>query len=408
VNDDNGVFPFTAECKEDNNEMFLINTDYRKYMKKTASVNGVHGNGLYANPVSVLYGDVIKYRISAYNVAQKAGAVVIRDTLPAYLEYVAGTASPSASGIFLQTKTAGSPPQDVLTWTLNNIASMTETVATFDAQPAAGACASQPMFINRAWIATDIATVETDSSVYHQGAGASIVSFAAGYGGAVYNAPPQALDYRTSAQKGVLAVPDEGYAFAGWRHDDYYSLRGERIRAQSGIAHYDTVVIFGNVKLTADFELIRYPVRYYLNGGDDEGRNPPSYTVLMDAVALEPPRKEGDVFIGWTGSNGDIPQKTAVIPKGATGELEFYANYLYSGREDSDATPPPPDKVWSAKGELHIRTSKTGSVVKIYSTDGKLTGLHTLLSTGVTTISLQAGVYIVALNGDIVQKVIIK
>jgi len=39
---------------------------------------------------------------------------------------------------------------------------------------------------------------------------------------------------------------------------------------------------------------------------------------------------------GFGGSiyNADEPQANVVISKGVTGELEFYANFLYSGRED--------------------------------------------------------------------------
>jgi hypothetical protein len=40
----------------------------------------------------------------------------------------------------------------------------------------------------------------------------------------------------------------------GWRHDEYVSLKGEVIKADSGIMHYDALTVYGNVELHAVFE----------------------------------------------------------------------------------------------------------------------------------------------------------
>jgi uncharacterized repeat protein (TIGR02543 family) len=409
VNDNNGNFPYYRECKEDNNEMTFVNHVYHRYMQKNASVDNTPGNGKYGNPVSVLYTDTVHYEITAHNVNQNAGTVIIRETLPADQEFVSGSAAPSGPGVFQQSRISGTPPQDILMWTLNGIAPLVDTVVSYNATPVAGACVSQPLFENHAWITTGHPLViETVNSTYHQGAGASLLLFSAGHGGSVYNAQPQVLDYRTSAGTGVLAVPDDGYAFTGWSHDDYYSLRSERIPAKSGIMYYDTLVIFGNVELAANFELIRYPIRYYLNGGENAGNNPDAYTIKSGVIMLEEPYKAGDVFTGWTGSNGAEPQKTVTIPEGSTGELEFYANYLYSDPTDNIPAGMEPDKIWGAEDELFIRTSRTGSIVRIYSMDGIPEGLHTIMSTGVTRIKLQRGIHIVTLNNGAAQKIIIE
>jgi uncharacterized repeat protein (TIGR02543 family)/uncharacterized repeat protein (TIGR01451 family) len=410
VNDNYGSFP-EIECDYNNNKLELINTAYSQFMKKRASIGSTPGNGLYGNPVSVLNGDIIHYKITAKNVSQNAGTVIIRDTLPAYLMYVSGTAHPSGSSIFHDNPNVteyGPPNRHSLMWTLN-VASMADTTVSYDAMPMPGVCASEPMFINRAWITVqDVTTVETDSSTYHQGTGVCTLSLFAGHGGSIYNAQPQILDYRTSARSGVLVVPDEGYAFVGWSHGDYYSLRGELIKAKSGIMYYDTLIIYGDVELTANFEPIRYPIRYYLNGGKNVGNNPEVYTRESGVITIEEPSKVGDVFVGWTGSNGVEPQKTVTIPEGSTGELEFYANYLQGGRENLIRQEAGPDKIWAANDELYVRTSKTGSIVRIYSTEGILTGLHTILSTGLTKIKLQRGIYIVTLNNGVAQKIIIE
>jgi uncharacterized repeat protein (TIGR02543 family)/uncharacterized repeat protein (TIGR01451 family) len=403
INDNNGTFPVIPECEDGNNELPLTS------MKKDASIDGVHGNGTYGNPVSILYGDVIQYEITAYNISKVTGTVIIHDTLPTYLNYIDGSAQPASAVSVGKTNIYGTPERDVLRWNLNGIASGKDTTVSYRATSAGGACASQPLFINRALVTSDNTIVTSTNSTYHQGAGVSTITFAAAHGGSLYNATPQVLDYKTSARAGVLTVPDDGYDFTGWSHDDYHSLRGERIPARSDIMHYDTLIIFGDVELTAHFKLIDYPVCYYLNGGKNAENNPAAYTVQSNSITLEAPDKDGDIFTGWTGSNGTVPEKTVTIAKGTTGELEFYANYLYSGCEE-EATPATkkPDKIWSAANELFIQTSTTGSIVRIYSPTGKLTGLHTILSTGVTGIKLQPGLYIVTLNSGIAQKVIIE
>ena len=37
--------------------------------------------------------------------------------------------------------------------------------------------------------------------------------------------------------------------------------------------------------------------------------------------------KEGNTFIGWTGSNGINPQKSLYVPKGTVNDLNYYANW---------------------------------------------------------------------------------
>jgi uncharacterized repeat protein (TIGR02543 family)/uncharacterized repeat protein (TIGR01451 family) len=403
VNDNNGAFPVIPECVEDNNKISLAN------MKKDASIDSLHDNGTYGNPVSVLYGEVIRYEITAYNVSHTAGAVIIRDTLPAYLDYIDGSAQPASAVSAAKTNAYGAPQRDVLRWDLNGIASGQDTTVSYRATPAGGACASQPLFINRAWITSDNTVVTSTNSTYHQGAGVSTITFAAAHGGSLYNATPQVLDYRTSARSGIITLPDDGYAFAFWSHHDYHSLRGERIPAQSEIMHYDTLIILGDVELTAHFKPIDYPIRYHLNGGENDRSNPATYTVRSAVITLADPNKDGDLFLGWTGSNGTVPQRSVTIESGTTGELDFYANYLYSGRDDDDVpTTLKPDKIWGADNYLFVQTSTTGSVVRIYSPTGKLTGLHTILSPGITGIKLHPGLYIVTLNNGIAQKVIIE
>jgi uncharacterized repeat protein (TIGR02543 family) len=268
------------------------------------------------------------------------------------------------------------------------------------------------MFINRAWITVKGVTVPTNN-VYHQGAGIALVTFSTGFGGRIYNAAEQVLDYNASPYAGVVVVPDEGYCFAGWSHAAYRSLRGETIRAQSGVMLYDTLTVYGDVALRAEFELETYPIVYHLYEGVNESHNPLTYTIETSTIVLGAPEKAGDEFVGWTGSNGDEPQLTVTIPQGSMGERVYHANYLRSGSSGSSGSritgiqplKNEADNIWAANNELYIRTSQAGSIVRIYSTDGILLKLQPILQPGETKIKLPQGLYVVTLNNGLGKKI---
>jgi hypothetical protein len=207
-------------------------------------------NGAYPNPVSVLFSDIIEYKITAVNASLLSGKVIIRDTLPPYLNYVTSS---------IQYNPIGSPPptwtmaDKALFWESSSVASLDSVFISYELTPEEGVSASQPMYINYAWVQLHD-TLLTTNKTYHQGAGVSVVTFSALFGGNIYNADAQALDYRTSPRSGILVVPDSGYRFAGWSHDEYISLKGEVIKADSGIIYYDALTIYGNVELRAVFE----------------------------------------------------------------------------------------------------------------------------------------------------------
>ena len=414
LNDRDGVYPDQYECDYSDSVQVRINPAIGLLMKKDATLDGKPYNGRYANPASVLYGDSIEYKITAVNANLHTGDVVIRDTLPLYLDYISGTAKivddgngGDAGDIFFG-KTTGTPQDTVIRWEIPGVAPFDTVRVSFSATPARGVSASQPLYINRAWVQVSDTVFVRTNGTYHQGAGVAFVSFSAAAGGSVYNPEPQAIDYRTSPRAGVLVVPDSGYYFAGWSHDEYYSLRGEVIPSAAGIPRLDEIVIYGNVALRADFTPNRYPIRYYLHEGINAPTNPPGYTIEDATITLASPSKEGDVFTGWTGSNGEVPQLTVTIPPHSTGDREYYANYLYSGRE---VVAPPAeeagDKIWSAGNEAYIRTSRAGSIVRVYTPDGVLRRQHTIVTPGLTKLRLEAGVYIITLNNNAGQKIVI-
>jgi hypothetical protein len=370
LNDDGTSCPYQAECDTLNNMLTIVNPAYHQLVKKSAtlfllpSTDFFPHNGAYSNPVATLFGEEIEYRLSAVNAFTTAQTITIRDTLPVYLEYV-----PGSSGEPLATDpppTPGTPPREALHWLVTNVSPADSAVITFRARPQAGVSASQPMFINQAWVEVNGVNVSTNST-YHQGAGVSLVTFSAGFGGRIYNAAGQALDYGASPRSGVVVVPEEGYRFAGWRHPAYRSLRGETIEAQSGLMQYETLTVYGDVTLFADFEPQTTPVVYQIDGMDNTGHHP---------------------------------------------------------SVDETAT----DKIWAAAGELYVRTSKPGSIVRIYSVEGILLKQQIILQAhrnddnpgaiessrrssagegNETIIKLPQGLYIVTLNNSFGTKIII-
>ena len=400
INDRNGNFAYQAECDSSNNELRFVNPFV---MTKNATLwydasNSFAHNGTYPNPVSVLYNENIEYTIKAVNGLLSNTNIVIVDTIPAYLDYVANSAVPTSGTYNASDKS--------IRWTFSGIAPTVSVTASFKATPASGAVASQPLFINNAWVSLGGGSQISTNSTFHQGAGISIVLFSAGLGGNIYNAGEQVLDYMTTPSSRIIIAPDEGYRFAGWSHGDYTSLRGVTIEAQEGIMQYDTLTVYGNVELHASFVPEEYAVHYYLNGSENAAMNPEKYTIKSGTIELKAPEKAGDTFTGWTGSNGETPQQSVVISGGTTGELVFYANFQLSGREEVDLeVSDNADKAWAVKDDLYVRTSKAGSIVRIYSLDGVLRELYTIVSTGVTTRKFPRGIYIVIINNNIGQKI---
>lgn len=64
-----------------------------------------------------------------------------------------------------------------------------------------------------------------------------------------------------------------------------------------------------------------YKITYDLNGGTETKRNQRYY---IDDVKIFAPTRTGYTFLGWTGSNGNVPQKTIKIQ-------DEYGDYIISG-----------------------------------------------------------------------------
>lgn len=81
----------------------------------------------------------------------------------------------------------------------------------------------------------------------------------------------------------------------------------------------------GYVHITSTDYTGYYTISYDYDGGT--ANNPISYSVKQDDFTLTAPTKEGYTFTGWTGNNGDTPQKDVTIKKGTAENLNFKANW---------------------------------------------------------------------------------
>lgn len=93
--------------------------------------------------------------------------------------------------------------------------------------------------------------------------------------------------------------------------------------------HLSNVDKAGNISDTIHYKYgDLYKIDYNLNGGTEVKKNPTMYSNEDDDILLNKPEKEGYVFIGWTGSNGDEPQREMTIyTKTTSQDLTFTANW---------------------------------------------------------------------------------
>lgn len=116
----------------------------------------------------------------------------------------------------------------------------------------------------------------------------------------------------------ISAVLNTGYVFKGWYNGN--------VKVSDDLSFVYTMPNKDTV-FTAKTTPINYTISYNLNGGAVVVSNPTSYNIETPTFALHNPTKLGYVFVGWTGSNGTIPQKAVSIYKGSTGNKSYKANW---------------------------------------------------------------------------------
>ena len=108
-----------------------------------------------------------------------------------------------------------------------------------------------------------------------------------------------------------------GYEFVGWTLDG-----SGMIPATPLIIYYGTT---GNLRYKAEWRLAEYTITMDLDGGS--GQEKVVYTITDEEFELPTPTRNGYEFVGWTGERITTPQTSVKIPKGATGNKAYTANW---------------------------------------------------------------------------------
>lgn len=123
---------------------------------------------------------------------------------------------------------------------------------------------------------------------------------------------------------------DQGYNFNGWK---ILNDKGQEVNVNldsTQLKQYNIEFSMPNENIIVEpsIEIDTYKINYYLNGGVLQENNPTTYNKLQDDIILKAPTRNGYMFKGWTGSNGEEAQKEVKIEKGTSGNLYFVANWV--------------------------------------------------------------------------------
>ncbi|MGB4984523.1 MAG: InlB B-repeat-containing protein [Erysipelotrichaceae bacterium] len=124
-----------------------------------------------------------------------------------------------------------------------------------------------------------------------------------------------------------------GYGYAGYKISDKDSVEQAEDYAIDMKATGDSFTFKhtknGNLWFSINTAPINYSISYDLDGGSASG-NRTSYTIESETFTLNNPTKANSKFMGWTGSNGSIPQLNITINKGSVGNKDYVANWFSS------------------------------------------------------------------------------
>ena len=115
----------------------------------------------------------------------------------------------------------------------------------------------------------------------------------------------------------------------GLHYTDYYiDITTGRVYLSGGKT-YANSTYYTKTEQEYQVEALEIPfyIRYNLDGGTLSAENPTLYYTSSETFTLNNPTKEGYAFLGWTGSNGETPQRTVKIEQGSTEDRTYTANW---------------------------------------------------------------------------------
>jgi len=179
------------------------------------------------------------------------------------------------------------------------------------------------------WTGTDITTLQTTVSV-EQGsygnrsytANWTPVIYTVTYnanGGSGSTPSAQTVNAGNSVYISYTYPTKTGYTFDGWNTEADGS--GTNYSTGSNFTPTESITLY------ARWTPVSYTISYTLNSGTVDIANPTSYNIETEIFTLNNPKRTGYTFIGWTGSNGSIPQTEVSIEQGSAGNRNYIANW---------------------------------------------------------------------------------
>lgn len=80
------------------------------------------------------------------------------------------------------------------------------------------------------------------------------------------------------------------------------------------------------ITLYAQWKKNTYSIKYKLNGGTNNSKNPKKYTVTSSTFTLKNPKRKGYIFAGWY-KDSAFTKKISRIEKGSAGNITLYAKW---------------------------------------------------------------------------------
>lgn len=124
----------------------------------------------------------------------------------------------------------------------------------------------------------------------------------------------------------VYTVEDEDFILNSQspreHYNFYWSVLGTKVES------FDTSIA-QDVVVKGVWDPINYTITYNLDGGTANNRT--TYNIETDTFSLVEPTKAGYIFTGWTGSNGNVPEKNVTISTDQLQNLSFTANWSIAG-----------------------------------------------------------------------------
>lgn len=120
----------------------------------------------------------------------------------------------------------------------------------------------------------------------------------------------------------VYTVEDEDFILNSQSPREHYNFYWSVLGTK--VASFDTSIA-QDVVVKGVWDPINYMITYNLDGGT--ANNKTTYNIETDTFSLVEPTKAGYIFTGWTGSNGNVPEKNVTISTDQPQNLSFTANW---------------------------------------------------------------------------------